>query len=272
MTDVAGLLGFEDTSLFTWRRAINIKRFRIRYIAASVVALAGVCLLLYPKVNNLIYQNKVATQKDAFCKKMQEMSFPAGSGPDNYNDDNSDYFLMQHPYDDLFQFLKAENERLYVTGQDDLSDVFSYETAGIDLSCYGLDDGCVGFLEAPSIGVVLPIFLGANTENMKKGAVHMTQTSYPIGGKNTNAVIAAHRGGTCEMLRNIHQIQLGDEIIITNFKERLTYQAIEVRIILPTDVGDVKIQEGRDLITLLSCNPLGKNHQRYVLYCERTMG
>ena len=204
---------------------------------------------------------------------MQEMNFPAGAGYDNYNDDSyDDYSYMQHPYDDLYQFLKSENERLYMTGQDDLLDVFSYETADIDLSFYGFDDGCVGFLEAPSIGVLLPIYLGANAENMKKGAVHMTQTSYPIGGNNTNAVIAAHRGGTCEMLRNIHKIQIGDEIIITNFREQLTYLATEIRIILPTDVNEVKIQEGRDIITLLSCNPLGKNHQRYVLYCERTIG
>ena len=255
------------------RREDSKKRLNIRIAGALLIALAGICLLLYPKVDNLLYENKVAAEKEAFQNKIQETRSAVRAGyvysVENYDDDDH-YNYMPDPYEELYQFLKAENERLFETGQDELIDAFSYQTAGIDLSGYGLEDECIGYLEVPSIGIQLPIYLGANSENMSKGAVHMTHTSYPIGGNNTNAVIAAHRGGTREMLRNIHQIQIGDEVIITNFKERLVYQAKEIRIIMSTDVSEVKIQEGRDLITLLTCNPLGNNYQRYVLYCERS--
>jgi len=218
----------------------------------GVIALAGISLLLYPTAENWLYHRGVAAQKQDFMNRSAK-----ASGQDGL------------PYDDLYQFLKSENENMYLTGQSGLVDAFSYQTRGIDLSAYGIEDDCIGYIEIPSIGIQLPIYLGANTDNMKKGAVHLTQTSYPIGGPNTNAVIAAHRTVVRDMFRNIDKIQIGDVVYITNFRERLTYKAVEIKIIDPTDVNQIKIQEGRDLVTLVSCHPPGTTNQRYVVYCER---
>ena len=267
-----------------------------RYIVAAILALAGIGLLLYPIAINLLYGHRVTADKEAFLERVHTAdSFGkknhysegegevdggdvgSGDGGDVGNGDgvgdsgdiSGGISVLPDSYEELYQFLLAENDRLYKTGQDDLKDAFSYQTAGIDLSRFGLDDGCIGYLEIPSINALMPIYLGANAQNMKKGAAHMTQTSYPIGGKNTNAVLAAHRGGAREMLRNIHLIQLGDEIIITNFRERLVYRATEIKIILPTEIGEVKIREDQDIVSLITCNPLGKNIQRYVLFCMR---
>ena len=265
------------------RRFSGIKKTDIRNVVAFILAFAGLCFLLYPAVDNKLYEIKVSAEKEAFLKRVHATTYnyEGFSGDDGnysgggdgggfiYNEDGDRLSPAPNPFDELYQFLAAENVRLYESGQDDLKDAFSYETAGIDLSGFGLEDGCIGYLEIPSIKALMPIYLGANTQNMKKGAAHMTQTSYPIGGNNTNAVIAAHRGGTCEMLRNIHRIQLGDEIIVTNFRERLVYRAAEIKIILPTEIDEVKIREDQDLITLISCNPLGKNTQRYALFCTR---
>ncbi|MCL2504129.1 MAG: class C sortase [Coriobacteriia bacterium] len=228
------------------------KKTDIRIFIASVIALAGIAVLLYPVIDNLLYENQVASQKQRF-----------------FNAEDSGHANAEQSYEDLYQFLKVENERLYQTEQSGLVDAFSYQTAGIDLSRYGIEDDCIGYIKIPSIGVELPIYLGANTENMRKGSAHLTQTSYPIGGENTNAVIAAHRGRTRKMFRNIHNIAIGDTIVIKNFKEELVYRAVEIKIIRPTDVAEIKIQDDRDLITLITCHPLGKNYQRYVLYCER---
>jgi sortase A len=82
-------------------------------------------------------------------------------------------------------------------------------------------------------------------------------------------VIAAHRGGTLTMFRNIADIKIGDQIILTNFREELVYRATEIRIIAPSDIDRITIRDGRDLVTLLSCHPLGQNYQRYVVYGER---
>ncbi|MCL1838960.1 MAG: class C sortase [Propionibacteriaceae bacterium] len=227
------------------------KHVRFRYLIAAVVALAGVAVMAYPEVENLFYDRQIASYKHEFSAKYPQVGDQV------------------KPNEELYQFLKSENERLFQTGQSALVDAFSYQRAGIDLSAYGIQDDCIGFISLPTINMELPIFLGANRENMRKGAVHLTQTSYPIGGENTNTVIAAHRGGTLKMFRNIHEIKIGDEITLTNFRETLVYRAAEIRIIKPNEIDKVMIQEGRELLTLISCNPLGKNYQRYVLYCER---
>ena len=120
--------------------------------------------------------------------------------------------------------------------------------------------------------IELPILLGANTENMKQGAVHLIETSYPIGGENTNCVLAAHRGySRAAMFRDIEKLELGDEIYIRNFRETLVYRVVQLQVISPTDVGQLLIQDGRDLVTLITCHPYGHNYQRYVVYCERDM-
>jgi sortase A len=169
----------------------------------------------------------------------------------------------------LYEHLRLENEQLYLTGQKNLVDALSYEQPVVDLSAFGIAGNCIGFINLPSIDVELPIYLGANEENMRRGAVHLTQTSYPIGGNNTNSVIAAHRGYVVLMFRNIHRMQIDDEVIITNFQERLVYRVVDIMIIAPTDVNEILIQPGRDLVTLVSCHPLGANYQRFVVVAER---
>ena len=217
-------------------------------IAALLVLLAGVCVLLYPRAKDFLYDRQTADLKREFLQNP---------------DDN---------YDALYEYLKAENERLFETGQHDLIDAFSYEQPAVDLSAYGIKDNIIGFVSLPTINIELPIYLGANKANMMKGAVHLTETSYPIGGPDTNSVIAAHRGQTVRQFREIHKIQVGDEIIVTNFRETLRYRAVEIKIIWPWETNEILIQPGRDLISLFSCHPLGDDtprNQRYLVVCER---
>ena len=118
--------------------------------------------------------------------------------------------------------------------------------------------------------IEVPIYLGATQENMKKGATHLSETSIPIGGINTNSVISAHRGmKTHPMFRDIEMLEIGDEVKITNMWDELIYKVIETKVITPDQVSEVLIQEGRDLITLITCHPYTQNYQRYVVYCER---
>ena len=230
------------------------KRSKLIPIIAAVLVLIGCGVILYPTVEEYFYGQDIARQKQSF---MDEIT--GSTGEDE----------AKLPFEELYLMLKAENEKLYETGQAGLVDAFSYETVGVDLSAYGIKDDCIGFIRLPTISIELPIYLGANNENMRKGAVHLTQTSYPIGGENTNSVIAAHRGTTKVMFRNIHELKENDPIYITNFREELVYRVVSTKIIRPDDISQVLIQEGKDMLTLFSCNPIGSNYERYVVYCER---
>ena len=127
-----------------------------------------------------------------------------------------------------------------------------------------------GYLSIPKLSVELPIYLGATNENLNKGAVHLSETSLPIGTMNSNSVIAAHNGWYGKTLfRHLDQLVLGDEIKVTNVWETLTYEVVEIEIIQPDEIDKVLIQEGRELITLMTCHPYGKNTERYLVYAER---
>lgn len=99
----------------------------------------------------------------------------------------------------------------------------------------------------------------------------MGQTSLPVGQKDSNCVIAAHRGylGT-PYFRDIEQLKTGDQVIIRNPWERLDYRVIKIKVIDPYDMDKILIQKGKDMVTLLTCHPYrGHGRYRYVVYCMR---
>lgn len=220
-------------------------------VIALLLVVCGAVVLLYPLYTNWLYNKDVQVQVDTFRGQMEKQ-------PEAL------------PFEDLYQELTRRNEQLYLEKQRNLTDPFSYERPNIDLSAYGLEGNVIGFISIPKMDIELPILLGANNENMRLGAVHLTETSYPIGGVNTNCVIAAHRGySKAAMFRDIEALEIGDEIYIENFRETLVYRVVELRVIHPTDINQLLIQEGRDLVTLITCHPYRHNYQRYVVFCER---
>lgn len=225
---------------------------KIGWILAIVALLAGIAVIAYPFVSQWIYSMQVQQLVQSFTQDVQDT-------PENGT-------LL----DELYTDLQQKNEELYANGQSTLKDPFSYEEPGVDLTQYGLKDNIIGYVSIPKINETLPIYLGANTQNMSKGAVHLTQTSYPIGGSNTNAVLAAHRNYyKGNLFKNIDYLQPGDEVLVHNFKETITYKVTFTLIIQPDEIDKILIQPGNDMLTLLSCHPRGQNTQRIVVYCQR---
>ena len=232
-------------------------------VLGLALILLGAAVYLLPKVTNALYEHRVQNQKETFLVE-NPVANPNGEAGEETGP------VLSPVLQELFDWLQQENERLFNNHQDQLTDPFAYEQVAIDLSRYGLKNNTIGYITIEKMNVVLPILLGATDENMRVGAVHLTETSYPIGGKNTNCVLAAHRGAkTQDMFRNIEVLEKGDQVIIENFKEKLVYQVTQTTVIDPSDVGSLLIQEGRDLVTLITCHPLGHNDHRYVVFCER---
>ncbi len=170
----------------------------------------------------------------------------------------------------LREQMEMYNEQLVEFGQYELNDPFAYEQPSFDLASYTLYDNVFGHISAPAINMDLPIYLGANQYNMNFGAVQLSYSSMPIGGESTNAVFAAHRGYIGKIFfDNIVFLGEGDDVYITNPWEELHYKVVYTEVISPYDISKCYIQEGRDLITLLTCHPYGSNEQRYMVVCER---
>ena len=173
-------------------------------------------------------------------------------------------------YTELLRQMEKYNTGIYENGQSGLKDAWSYAQNPFDFDTAGLPDDMIGYITIEAMNEKLPLYIGANEENMSKGAVVMGQTSMPIGGENTNCVIAAHRGYRgIPMFQYIEVLQPGDKVEITNLWETLEYEVVKSIVIYPDNIDAVKIIPGEDMLTLITCHPYTQNYQRYVVYCRR---
>lgn len=262
---------------------------RVVQILAAVVFLAGLVLFLGPQVNGWLGQRNSDSAIDTFEAELptgvassgEEDSGKAADGDtsegseDGESDaDSADQYFEEVSAESLAALrseLEAYNRQLYESGQSGLRDPFDYENSSFDLTRYGFSQNVIGVLWIPRMEEKLPVYLGANSENMAKGAGLMGQTSMPLGERNSNVAIAAHRGWKgIPMFRNIQSLQIGDKIQITTPWDTLIYRVCDLKIISPEDTEEVLIQEGRDLVTLLTCHPYTQNYRRYLVVAERS--
>mgnify|MGYP000838293126 CR=1 FL=1 len=229
-------------------------------IGAWLAILLGLAMMLQPTAADWLTRqrnSKTAQQFAARTSAEAPLQTDAAAEP-------------ERAYPELYAAMQAYNEAIFADGQSGLTDAFAYENPPLDLTDYGYDEEVLAMLWIPRLDLELPVYLGASRENMAKGAALLGQTSMPLGGENTNTVIAAHRGYYgAEMLRNVQQIQIGDKITMTTPWDTLVYRVCELKIIQPDDINAVLIQPGRDLLTLTTCHPYTQNTQRYLVIAER---
>lgn len=253
-------------------------RGKIRWAVILILYLIGVCIFAIPdfhhlanKIENLsIYEEFQANAENASGENGDMDSSGAeeqdGSGSGTSSADTE-------RFDRLYEEMTAYNEQIFEEKQENLCDPWSYEQSSFDLTEYGIEDNVAATIEIPRMEVELPVYLGATTENMALGAVQLGQTSLPVGGENTNCVIAAHRGYRgIPMFREIEKLQLGDKVIIRNFWETMTYEVSEIEVIDPSDIDKVLIRPGEDMVTLLTCHPYTQHTRRYAVFCTRSEG
>ena len=215
-----------------------------------LLAVAGICVMLWP----IFTGQKLQADADAAVQE-----FLADRGE------------PEQQYPELLADLREYDRQLYAEKQCNLTDLEACETPAADLTAYGIEDEIIGVLEIPAMELTMPVYLGASDDNLAAGAAVLGNTSAPIGGTNTNCVIAGHRGWKgADYFRHIDKLAVGDTVKLTNLWETLTYTVADIQIIQPHEVEKIKIQPNRDLLTLLTCHPYASGgKQRYVVYCER---
>ena len=229
-------------------------------IFAWLAILLGVGLMLQPTVSRYLTEQKSTKTVQQF---VQAADAAAPAAPETSAAEPA------RAYPELYDAFLAYNQQLFAQGQSGLKDPFAYETPAFDLTGCGLPDDVIAALWIPRLDLELPVYLGANAANMARGGALLGQTSMPLGGENTNTVIAAHRGYYgAEMLRNVQQIQIGDKITLTTPWDTLVYRVCELKIIQPDDINSVLIQPGRDLLTRPPCHPYTPYTHRYLVIAE----
>lgn len=134
-------------------------------------------------------------------------------------------------------------------------------------------DAVFAYMTIPSIDVSQPVYLGASFDHLLTGFAHVDGTALPIGEKNTRSVIAAHRGGYYGRLDLLyaHKIKKGDILKLDLGTDVLEYKMISSEIISPDQWEKMKPIPGKELLTLITCDPFPTYENRMLIDFERVV-
>lgn len=131
--------------------------------------------------------------------------------------------------------------------------------------------GAMGYIEIPKINVKLTIYHGTEDAVLRTGVGHIEGSSLPVGGESTHTVLSGHRGlPSAVLFTNLDQMEEGDVFFLHVMNEILAYEVDKISIVEPEDLSALKIEEGQDLCTLITCTPYGVNSQRLLVRGRRT--
>ncbi|TDP93120.1 sortase A [Leucobacter luti] len=144
------------------------------------------------------------------------------------------------------------------------------QTLEYDELLRGGANGLMSRIKIPSIGVDLPVFHGTSDAVLARGSGHLEGSHLPVGGSGTRSVLTAHRGlANATMFTNLDQVTLGDTFVVETLGRVMTYRVRDIQVIAPEDTGTLRAELGEDLVTLITCTPLGINTHRIVVTGER---
>lgn len=217
-------------------------------IFLAVVILAGLCLLLYPTFSdwwNSLHQSRAIA---SYVETVEGMS--------------------QEEMDALLDEARAYNERLWDKGNRWIPSPQEQEEYRSILDVTGT--GIMGYVNIPVIDVSLPIYHGTDEAVLQIASGHIEGTSLPVGGADTHAAISGHRGlPSAKLFTDLDKLSEGDVFTVTVLGQVLTYQIVQIRIVLPEDTSEMELFRGEDYCTLQTCTPYGVNTHRLLLRGKR---
>lgn len=132
------------------------------------------------------------------------------------------------------------------------------------------DSGIMGYIDIPVIDCSLPIYHGTDESVLQVAIGHIEGSSLPVGGEGSHCVISGHRGlPSARLFTDLDKLVEGDIFILHTLDATLTYEVDQIRIVEPTDLSDLQIEEGKDYCTLVTCTPYGINTHRLLVRGHR---
>lgn len=224
-------------------------------LVIALMVMVGVTVLLYPSAASWFSQIEQAQRVDAYADVMDELG-PEGrlealAAAREYNDTLTGGALID-PY-----------------GNTPLSDqraIVAAYRAQLDLGPADV----MARVRVPGIGVDLPIYHGTDEETLRRGVGHLLGSALPVGGAGTHSVLTGHRGLPESVLfSDLDRMAVGDLFEVDVYGEVLTYEVRDVQVIEPGDTDLLMPESGRDLVSLVTCTPLGVNSHRIIVTGER---
>lgn len=217
-------------------------------IILVLILIAGLSLLLYPTFSdywNSFHQSQAISSYAENVADLDEDKYAAiWSAAEEYNKSLTDK---------LNSFFLSEEEKKDYTSQLDVT---------------GL--GIMGYIEIPNIDCSLPIYHGTEESALQIAVGHIEWSSLPVGGESSHCVLSGHRGlPSAKLFSDLDKLQEGDIFTLRVLDEVLTYEVDQILIVEPQETDSLKIIEGEDLCTLVTCTPYGINTHRLLVRGHR---
>ena len=224
-----------------------IKENRVTLIIVAV-GLLGIGLILYPSVAdwwNSFHQSRAVA---SYAQKVANM-------------DNSEY-------ERILAEAEAYNNNLAING-------INWKMSKEELAVYEKElditgTGIMGYISIPKIHVELPIYHGIDDAVLQIAIGHLSETSLPVGGSTTHCVVSGHRGlPSAKLFTDIDKLVECDTWTVNVLNKTLTYEVDQIRVVLPTDLKNLQLEQGKDQFTLVTCTPYGINTHRLLVRGHR---
>ncbi len=220
-----------------------MKKNIILFITFSI----GLSIFLYPIITNYIsYQNGL-WQIKTYEKSIQGIS--------------------EEDYSSILLEAKKYNKELIENYEKIIEDEKGYYN---QINIPNTD--IMGYIYIEKLNIDLPIYHGMEDAVLQVGIGHFQGSSLPIGGENTHSALLGHRGlPTAKLFTHLDKLKIGDNFTIKILKEKLFYKVDQIEIVEPDEVLEkLKIEENKDLVTLVTCTPYGINTERLLVRGIRT--
>lgn len=220
-----------------------MKKNIILFITFSI----GLSIFLYPIITNYIsYQNGL-WQIKTYEKSVQGIS--------------------EEDYSSILVEAKKYNNELIENYEKIIEDEKGYYN---QINIPNTD--IMGYIYIEKLNIDLPIYHGMEDAVLQVGIGHFQGSSLPIGGENTHSALLGHRGlPTAKLFTHLDKLKIGDNFTIKILKEKLFYKVDQIEIVEPDEVLEkLKIEENKDLVTLVTCTPYGINTERLLVRGIRT--
>ena len=224
-----------------------IKENRVTLIIVAV-GLLGIGLILYPSVAdwwNSFHQSRAVA---AYAQKVANM-------------DTSEYEKILADAEEYNRKLAANGINWKMSAEE----IAAYEKE-LDITGTGI----MGYISIPKIHVELPIYHGIDDAVLQIAIGHLSETSLPVGGSTTHCVVSGHRGlPSAKLFTDIDKLVEGDTWTVNVLNKTLTYEVDQIRVVLPTDLSNLQLEQGKDQFTLVTCTPYGINTHRLLVRGHR---
>ena len=224
-------------------------------ILVAVIFLAGLSLLLYPFVAN---EWNTYRQERLISSYDEVVNEKTAAGAIDYE---GEWLKAQQYNEELLPSILPDSFAVAEASEEDEEYMSALNLAG---------DGIMGTVEIPKIGITLPIYHTTDEEVLEKAAGHLEGSSLPVGGESTHAVISAHRGlPSASLFTDLDLLEEGDHFLIHVLDETLCYEVDQILTVEPDETEALQVEDGEDLVTLLTCTPYGVNTQRLLVRGHR---